>query len=296
MKRFTVSVKHENFKTCDQSGFCKRNRAYADAASNIGTKWEAPYRVAQDSVSFKQGQLHATILKTVLNDGRTVKLPLMVSFLESGTARVVVDEERRQLGDIELRHNSKARKERYNEAASWAVVGGLEPSKAAQVVSQDAATTTVRYGPDKQFEAVVHYSPFGIEFKRDGVIEVKINDRGLMNMEHWRAKVEKEKVEGEDAAVSKSREDEGTWWEETFGGNTDSKPRGPESVAMDITFPGYDHVYGIPEHAGSLSLKTTRGGEGNYQEPYRLYNADVFEYIMDSPMTLYGARRCPGML
>lgn len=32
-----------------------------------------------------------------------------------------------------------------------------------------------------------------------------------------------------------------------------------------------------------------RGGEGQYTEPYRLYNADVFEYIMDSPMTLYGS-------
>lgn len=58
---------------------------------------------------------------------------------------------------------------------------------------------------------------------------------------------------------------------------------------MDITFPGHGIVYGIPEHASSLSLKETRGGEGNYKDPYRLYNADVFEYEVDSPMTLYGA-------
>ena len=32
-----------------------------------------------------------------------------------------------------------------------------------------------------------------------------------------------------------------------------------------------------------------RGGSGNYEQPYRLYNSDVFEYEMDSPMTLYGA-------
>lgn len=31
------------------------------------------------------------------------------------------------------------------------------------------------------------------------------------------------------------------------------------------------------------------GGDGNYNEPYRLYNADVFEYELDSPMTLYGS-------
>ena len=32
-----------------------------------------------------------------------------------------------------------------------------------------------------------------------------------------------------------------------------------------------------------------RGGDGNYNDPYRLYNTDVFEYETDSPMTLYGA-------
>jgi alpha 1,3-glucosidase len=36
-------------------------------------------------------------------------------------------------------------------------------------------------------------------------------------------------------------------------------------------------------------LTTSRGGDGNFDEPYRLYNLDVFEYIMDSPMALYGA-------
>ena len=31
------------------------------------------------------------------------------------------------------------------------------------------------------------------------------------------------------------------------------------------------------------------GGSAKYDQPYRLYNADVFEYEMDSPMTLYGS-------
>ena len=38
-----------------------------------------------------------------------------------------------------------------------------------------------------------------------------------------------------------------------------------------------------------MALTSCRGGSGNYEEPYRLYNSDVFEYEMDSPMTLYGA-------
>jgi len=47
------------------------------------------------------------------------------------------------------------------------------------------------------------------------------------------------------------------WWEETFKGHVDSKPRGPEAISFDLEFPGMQHVYGLPEHAASLSLKPT---------------------------------------
>jgi alpha 1,3-glucosidase len=239
--------------------------------------------------------LQGTILKKINKEGETVRLPVILSFLESGSARVVIDEEKRQKGEIDLRHNSIARKERYNEVESWAIVGGLDISKTAKE-AREAGTSTVTYGSDNQFQAVITFAPFAIEFKRDGATQVKLNDRGLLNVEHWRPKIEKpepEKKEGEETPAAEvevpAGEDESTWWDEPFGGQTDSKPKGPESVSLDISFPGYEHVYGIPEHAGPLSLKETRGGTGNHEDPYRLYNADVFEYIMDSPMTLYGA-------
>lgn len=234
--------------------------------------------------------MQATIVKTTYKDGETVRLPLTVSFLQSGSARVTVDEEVRQRGEIELRHGSKARKERYNEAAKWAIVGGLGLSSDAEMASQDQDTTVVQYGPRREFEAVITHVPFGIEFKREGEPQIVLNKGGLFNMEHWRPKIEKnEAAEGEEVAEAPVGEDESTWWDESFGGNTDSKPRGPESVGLDITFPGYEHVFGIPEHTGPLSLKETRGGDNKYSEPYRLYNSDVFEYELDSPMTLYGA-------
>jgi alpha 1,3-glucosidase len=259
--------------------------------------------------------LTGIILKTIKN-GEKVRLPVTISFLENGAARVTLDEEKRQNGEIELRHNSQARKERFNEAAKYAIAGGLAANKGA-ALSSDAAqgTSVVKYGPRSQFEAVIRHTPFGIDFKRDGVTQIQFNDRGLLNMEHWRAKKEPspppEKKEGEAEGpaapppVDENAEDESTWWEESFGGSTDSKPRGPESVGLDISFPGYDVVYGIPEHAGPLALKQTRyvalneqseilltscsGGDNAYTQPYRLYNSDVFEYELDSPMTLYGA-------
>ncbi|KAJ9207308.1 CAZyme family GH31 [Paecilomyces variotii] len=276
-----AAVKHENFKKCDQSGFCKRNRAYADDVYAKGSSWSSPYELDSNSIQFKDGQLQGVILKTV-SAGEKVRLPLTVSFLESGVARVVVDEEKRIKGDIELRHESKARKQRYNEAGKWALVGGLELSKSASLDPEtEAGVTKVLYGPEQKFQAIIRHAPFEVDFQRDGETHVKFNDRGYLNVEHWRAKVDEPK---EDQA-----EDQSTWWEESFGGNTDSKPKGPESVGLDITFPGYVHVFGIPEHADSLSLKETRGGSGNHDEPYRLYNSDVFEYELNSPMTLYGA-------
>jgi mannosyl-oligosaccharide alpha-1,3-glucosidase len=293
----SVAVKREGFKTCDQSGFCKRNRAYADTATAQASTWQSPYTLDAKSIAFKNGQLTGVVLKSLPKTGENVRLPLTVNFLESGLARVIIDEEKRQKGEIELRHGSKARKERYNESEKWAIVGSQELSKGA-TVSKDSEVgwTKIVYGPESKYEAVIRHSPLTIDFKRDGETHIQFNERGLLNVEHWRPKVEKEPPkEGEEKAAEEEQkivdpaEDESTWWEESFGGNTDSKPRGPESVALDVSFPGYEHVYGVPEHTGPLSLKQTRGGAGNHDDPYRLYNSDVFEYEMDSPMTLYGA-------
>lgn len=79
---------------------------------------------------------------------------------------------------------------------------------------------------------------------------------------------------------------------ETHGGHADPMIRGPLSVGVDFSFPFAQHVYGIPEHATSLSLPTTQvgtaGKPAHFKDPYRLYNLDVFEYEMNEPMALYG--------
>lgn len=59
---------------------------------------------------------------------------------------------------------------------------------------------------------------------------------------------------------------------------------GPESIGLDTSFVNFAHVYGIPEHADKLALKSTVGSE-----PYRLYNLDVFEFELDSRAALYGS-------
>lgn len=60
------------------------------------------------------------------------------------------------------------------------------------------------------------------------------------------------------------------YWEESFGGHKDSKPHGPTSVGVDISFPQSSYLYGLPEHASSLRLQTTKGENSHYSEPYRM--------------------------
>lgn len=259
-----AAVKYENFKTCAQSGFCKRNRAYAD---QVGSK-SGPvpsYELDPASIKFKSGILTGTVHKQLIGTSQKIALPLVITFLESGSARVTLDEERRQRKDIVLRHDSKARKERYNEAEKWAIVGDLQISKAAATdANTEQGTTRIVYGKDAKLDAIIKHAPFSIDFRRDGEVHVQLNDRGLLNYEHWRPKIDKPVVEAAEGDAQKvlkepvDAEDESTWWDEAFGGSTDSKPRGPESVAMDISFPGYQHVYGIAGHSGPLSLRQTR--------------------------------------
>ena len=272
MSTLSVSVKHEGFKTCEQSGFCTRNRAYADNVAALGNSWTSPYSLSSKTLKIDNGCITASLLKFLGEGVQSVELPVKITFLQSGAVRITVDEKKRRHGEIELRHGSQARKERYDEASKWAIVGGEKPDRSAQADASQKETV-VNYGPNNRYRVVISHSPFSINFFRDDQLHVKLNGKGLMNMEQWRSKVEKPEVkegdepkEGEPPA--EGSEDESTWWEETFGGNTDSKPKGPESVGLDITFPGYEHVYGIPGHASSLSLKQTRYAQYEPLNPY----------------------------
>ncbi|CAG0886935.1 unnamed protein product [Darwinula stevensoni] len=90
--------------------------------------------------------------------------------------------------------------------------------------------------------------------------------------------------EGEKMKGEEEEEEREGMWEESFGGHKDSKPNGPTAVAMDFLFPKAQEVYGLPEHGDHLPLRNTRK-----EDPYRLYNLDVFEYEVWNQMALYGS-------
>ncbi|KAL8278215.1 hypothetical protein RQP46_009388 [Phenoliferia psychrophenolica] len=284
------AVKRGDFKTCDQSGFCKRNRAFADRADEHPKDWASPYAI--DRPAFVAGTYTAGVANALFPD---IQFRLEVRFHADGVARVIMDE-------------VNGLRQRYNEAAEWAVQTtptlATDDGEFTVAITKDLSSITYANG---RHEVRIEHQPVKVTFLRDGQPHIVLNERGLLNMEHFRVKsIPKE---GDEQLVVQDPEhpevetiivkeeafpgflppNDDTMWEESFAGKTDSKPKGPESLSLDITFPGYEHVYGIPQHASSLSLKQTRGGEGAYTDPYRLYNLDVFEYDTDSEMAIYGA-------
>ncbi|KAH0829071.1 glycoside hydrolase family 31 protein [Lanmaoa asiatica] len=284
----TLAFKPETFKTCDQSCFCRRGRALSTRAHAAGQSWQSPYYIDPSSILRDPTDAFFTaIVKSTIYPN--VKFSLQVRAHEDGVIRVQMDE-------------VAPLRKRYDEAASWALVRDPPLSKSSHVrwlVGKDETRT--RYGSQgTMFEVVVQYNPLKVTFYKNGEEQVVLNGRGLLHMEHFRTKQgtqppQIEGAEGEQVPFQVNNaawfegEQQDAWWDETWSTWTDSKPKGPESLSLDITFPNHPHVYGIPEHATNMSLPSTTGPDAAYSDPYRLYNSDVFEYLADSSVALYGA-------
>lgn len=136
----------------------------------------------------------------------------------------------------------------------------------------DANTLHLRAGATT---VLVRLSPFAVELVDGTEKLLTLNERELFNIEPLG-----EKKEGAPDGA----------WEESYNSHKDSKPKGPQSLSLDLRFHSSPHVFGIPEHASSFALKTTKNVDGSIvTDPYRLYNLDVYEYVHDSPFGLYGS-------
>ncbi|KAF9816794.1 hypothetical protein IEO21_03874 [Rhodonia placenta] len=282
-----LAVKTQDFKTCTQAAFCRRGRALS-ARAQENPSWSSPYSIDPSTISVLPGQASFTAgVKSLLYPD--VKFGLDVRVHKDGVVRVRMDE-------------VNGLRKHYDEAASWALIA--EPDISPEIKwSVGKSDVRAVYGDKKDIEVVVAFQPLKVTLLRDGKEQVVLNGRGLLHMEHFRTKesaeekLPVEQPQGDDSQVVmqvNSRawfegETEDGYWEEQFGSWTDTKPKGPESLSIDISFPNHGHVYGIPQHATRLSLPTTTGENAFYSEPYRLYNADVFEYLADSTMSLYGS-------
>ncbi|KAL0955609.1 hypothetical protein HGRIS_001845 [Hohenbuehelia grisea] len=299
----TLAVKTHDFKTCSQSGFCRRGRALASRAKEASS-WTSPYSVDASSIAISTDQASFTArVKSSLYPA--IKFGLDLRVQEDGVVRVRMDE----IDGI---------RKRYDETASWALI---EEPKISRDIAWTAGKQDIRaaYGSKKEFEVVVTFEPLKVALLRNGKEQIVLNGQGLLHMEHFRTKAPEPAPEttSTDASAEATGEasgevvggsedqaqaviqtkpnawfegdEEDAYWDEAFSSWTDSKPKGPESLSVDITFPNHAHIYGIPQHATRLALPTTTGESPFFEDPYRLYNADVFEYIASSTMSLYGS-------
>ena len=83
------------------------------------------------------------------------------------------------------------------------------------------------------------------------------------------------------------------WWEESFNSHKDSKPWGPEAISFDISWPKHSYIFGLPERATSLSLKSTVGTTHMCMHAYKHERAfSLFaRLICENLFPLYCRRR-----
>ncbi|XP_012277240.1 neutral alpha-glucosidase AB [Orussus abietinus] len=257
-----TAVIRENFKTCEQSSFCRRCRKVEPG--------KTPYKLLPDTVSKTEHALNVDLF----NKDTGVTYVVQLSALQDNTFRLHINEK----NPLHPRYE-----------VEYALQGQPRLTK-LNSVTQTAESITVTSGSNK---AVLLIDPFRVDLYSQDILVVSANARGLMRFEHIRTKPEPkpEQVEGAEnietptpAYPGDGAENDPGAWEENFKSHQDSKPFGPEAIALDFTFPGAEHAYGIPEHADTFALKSTK-----QTDPYRLYNLDVFEYEVNERMALYGA-------
>uniref|UniRef100_A0A671RCY5 Neutral alpha-glucosidase AB-like n=1 Tax=Sinocyclocheilus anshuiensis TaxID=1608454 RepID=A0A671RCY5_9TELE len=255
------AVDRSNFKTCDQSAFCKHQRELKPGQS--------PYRALLDTLELSDSRLTLQLI----NDNNKVRLLLELYRLQGNMTRVKINE-------------LKPLKPRY-EVPDVLISDPI--TEALSVVAQDENSLVLSLGGKDQ-RLIVSAQPFRLDIVEGPQVLMSLNSRGLLAFEHLRARKDTSISHKISSTVGsmwdslKKEEDKPGMWEETFKSHTDSKPNGPSSISLDFSLPGVEHVYGIPEHADTLKLKNTDGSD-----PYRLYNLDVFQYELHNPMALYGA-------
>ncbi|EDV47634.1 neutral alpha-glucosidase AB [Drosophila erecta] len=254
-----------NFKTCEQSSFCRRSRKIQGSGSK--------YALIPGTLNTYADSLTADLV----NKENHHQFAFKLEALKGSTFRLQIDEK-------------QPLRPRYR------VENALKgPTQAGHIRVQRETDGEIVITSEKN-KAVIHGDPFRIDFYENDVLVVSVNAKNWLYFEHLRQKAQEqttqpteyENQQEQDAAVETPKaadtiDDPGAW-EENFKSHHDSKPHGPEAVALDFSFPAAEVLFGIPEHADSFVLKSTSG-----TDPYRLYNLDVFEYIVDSKMALYGS-------
>lgn len=166
-----LMVKQADFKTCNQSGFCRRQRAYADLV-DITQNHPSPYELVPGSI--KVDEAKGTVSADLLDSVRNIPFTFSIGLYEKNTARVQIKE-------------AKPLRPRYNEAADF-TIATLPVPVPAHNSSSTKDEITVTFGKSGVNRLVVNSKPFRFEFSVNGVPAVSFNERGYLYYEHSRSK------------------------------------------------------------------------------------------------------------
>uniref|UniRef100_A0A803STA8 Glucosidase alpha, neutral C n=1 Tax=Anolis carolinensis TaxID=28377 RepID=A0A803STA8_ANOCA len=264
----TVSVQDEaveesQFKTCRQIAFYRRQK-------HLGPG-KPLYRVLPDTVELSNSNVRFQIISEEYKD------PLLVEVyeIEGNIFRLKINEitplkPRYEVPDVLIK----------------------EPSSLRLTILEKDADKLVLACASKDQQLHITINPFQIQFVSKDEMVLSINSNDLLYFEqlqpiHWHNGAQVEFILEYFLSIDfseKCNQDDLGLWEEKFGNFLDIKANGPSSIGLDFSLHGFQHVYGIPQHAETLLLKNTSN-----EDVYRLYNLDVFGYRIHSKMGIYGS-------
>ena len=259
-------VKEHDFKKCQQSGFCSRQRFW----SHLSDSNKLPFGVRLDppSIHLEKDSLNAKILSPESVYTLSI-IPLVSSCRITIKPLEPIQPIYDKVADFTFESNPKSMGWTWkvlNESLtlSWgksSLILYLNPFK-IELYNQETLVTTFNERNYFYYEYPRKKSnkePSLVDQTKESVADSDVSLEGNANEKNQES-VHKEDDSSKEKEKEKETQNELTkdLWEESFSGKVDSKPRGPGSIGIDINFPDSNHVYGLPEHASDFSLKTTR--------------------------------------
>ncbi|XP_032199317.1 neutral alpha-glucosidase C isoform X3 [Mustela erminea] len=247
------------FKDCNKIAFYRRQKQQLSRRSTYKASLDSAM-IGKDSTKFR-----------IINE--TTKVPLLAEIygIEGNIFRLKINEE-------------TPLKPRYEVPD----VLTSKPSTVRLISCAGDADSLVLTDGKGDLKYHITANPFKIDLVSEEEVVMSINSLGQLYFEHLQIplaqRATKENKEDTSADTSQEDQDDLGLWEEKFGKFVDIKVNGPASIGLDFSLHGFEHLYGIPQHADSHQLKNTSDGDA-----YRLYNLDVYGYKIHDKMGIYGS-------
>lgn len=272
-----LAVDQSKFRTCEQTSFCRRFRSYTKEVSSQQAALPSPVHSASE-VRVEGHKVSAKIIHR-WESAQSAQLEPKVIHLQLHFFRSQQSQQSCGVVRFTLEHEPSTGRSSVVRRSVVEPAGPLEPEEVVAATVEGGTTFTSKSGA---CAVLLRHQPFQLEIFRDGLLLQTFNARHFLNYELPRhGRVATESPRPVRPPLDAADLDPRFLWEESFDQFVDRRP-GPTGRGFDVSFAESMALVGLAEHATSLHL-------GKFQEPYRLYNLDVFEYEVDVPMALYGA-------